>query len=145
MKITKQQLKRIIKEEIQQLNETVYQPPGVMGPPSPSVSLEALWRDLNSLLARWTDKEHQYYRDLYYVMEAYSTSPDRPTLPDTINETEPKFGFREGDSVVHKQEPELGKGKVTSRGAKNVSVKWLSPKGRKPFTGKHAAEVLRKV
>jgi len=62
-----------------------------------------------------------------------------------LEETAPKFGFREGDSVVHKQEPELGKGKVTARGAKNVSVRWSSPKGRKPFTGNHAAEVLKKA
>ena len=118
MKITKRHLNQIIKEEIEASMaeirdlggedpptpgdvkfsgryeqafdepETIYQPPGVMGPPSPDVSLEALWRDLNSLLARWSDKKHKYYHDLYYVMEAYSTSPDRPSLPPESEESE---------------------------------------------------------
>ncbi len=98
MKITKSILKQIIKEEI--TNETKgpawrgsgeefigpWAPPrsghtrevipGGMDPPSPSISLDALWRDLNVLLENWTDHKHPYYKDLYNLMEDYSTSPE---------------------------------------------------------------------
>ena len=103
MKMTKQKLKKIIKEEVDIIKEAhrgnpnkpwdAFFPPQadteasadseVMGPPSPSVSLGSLWRDLNVLLKNWPDHDHQYYKDLFNLMEDYSTSPDRPTrLPD---------------------------------------------------------------
>lgn len=47
--------------------------------PSAGIGLENLWRDLNVLLERWPDKEHQYYKDLYNLLEDYSTAPDRET------------------------------------------------------------------
>ena len=101
MKITKQQLKQIIKEEIDNIKEggnpnkpwdaffppkstggEISTDPGafeVIGSPSAGVSIGSLWRDLNVLLENWTDHEHPYYQDLYNLMEDYSTSPDRPT------------------------------------------------------------------
>jgi len=77
VKLTKSKLKQIIKEELTQVFKEGEGNP--MGPPSPSVSLVSLWQDLNVLLKNWTDREHQYYKDLYNLMEDYSTSPDRPT------------------------------------------------------------------
>jgi len=93
----------------------------------------------------WKERDRRRYSDQYDELDAYQNLEE-----EVLDETKPKFGFREGDSVVHKQEPELGKGKVTSRGAKNVSVKWSSPKDkdgkkRDSFTGKHAGSVLKKA
>ena len=84
MKITKKQLKRIIQEEIGRVMSEEGDPheggdKPEIGEPSRGASLEALWRDLKVLLENWTDREHQYYKDLYNLMEDYSTSPDRPT------------------------------------------------------------------
>tara|TARA_R110000824_G_scaffold5670_16_gene26242 strand:+ start:2084 stop:2524 length:441 start_codon:yes stop_codon:yes gene_type:complete len=116
MKITKEQLKQIIKEEltrvIQEGNDWWYhqsakaaEPGGehggltvepsdsessvTMGPPSPGVSIDSLWRDLNVLLENWPDHEHQYYQDLRNLMEDYSTGPDHPTrLPGAPEESD---------------------------------------------------------
>ena len=52
--------------------------------PSAGVGLQSLWRDLNVLLESWPDKQHQFYKDLYNLMEDYSTSPDRPTRLPTL-------------------------------------------------------------
>ena len=88
MKITKKQLKQIIKEELEAEGRGWRGgPDGGRGPefgsimpsPSPGVSMTALWGDLNVLLDNWPDKSHQYYKDLYNLMEDYSTGPDRAT------------------------------------------------------------------
>ena len=88
MKITKEQLKQIVKEELKAEGLDWRGGPGggpgpahgpIIPSPSPGVSMEAFWRDLNVLLDNWTDRDHQYYKDLYNLMEDYSTGPDRPT------------------------------------------------------------------
>ena len=88
MKITKEQLRQIIKEELEAARlDWRGGPMGGRGPefgpimpsPSPGVSMTALWGDLNVLLDNWTDRNHQYYKDLYNLMEDYSTGPDRAT------------------------------------------------------------------
>lgn len=90
LNIPEEQLAQIIKEEIHNLKEDFDWrggPAGGRGPafgsimpsPSPGVSMTALWGDLNVLLDNWPDKSHQYYKDLYNLMEDYSTGPDRAT------------------------------------------------------------------
>jgi len=46
---------------------------------------------------------------------------------EIMAETNPTFGFREGDMVRHKSEPELGVGRVVAKGSKRdnfVLVLW---------------------
>ena len=93
--------------------------------PSPSTGLGNLWRDLNILLERWTDKEHPYYLDLYNLLEDYSTSPDRPTrLP-------PEPGIGEAKK----------KTKVTKSGQERVSKKIGHLIGKEEKDKKQAAAI----
>jgi len=135
MKLKKEDLKRIIREEVDShLNERDFgegEPPeGEIykkrvvameedgpspGTPAASVGLGNLWRDLNILLERWPDKEHPYYLDLYRLLEDYSTSPDRPTrLPKQSDIEEGKkkgmFGqpdFKSKVAWVKRNKPEV--------------------------------------
>jgi len=46
---------------------------------------------------------------------------------EILSETSPTFGLRNGDPVRHKDEPELGVGKVVAKGSSRdrvVLVKW---------------------
>jgi hypothetical protein len=98
MKITKAQLKQIIKEELTADQLRARHSPGIaaqLGPGEPptrapdrraaqaaagpdiihwpgDVNAMALWQDLNILLNNWPDKEHPYYKDLRSAMEAYT-------------------------------------------------------------------------
>lgn len=57
-------------------------------------------------------------------------------------ETLPTFSLRSGDTVRHKDEPELGVGKVVAKGSKLdrvVLVKWKAG-----FTRRHDPSVLQK-
>ena len=169
MKITKKQLKQIIKEELSKtLKEgdnidyfAVVSPDGkvfrvkrnserVVNDPQKAINLAAT--ETSPRHRRGDFKVYDYAHYGGGVMKNWILKGKAENTlyeEDVLEETEPKFGFREGDSVVHKQEPELGKGKVTARGAKNVSVRWSSPKNkdgkkRNPFTGKHDGNVLKK-
>jgi hypothetical protein len=95
MKITKSQLKQIIKEELGKLNEGDIADikyaeneaaTGRVRWPG-SVSGEVLWQDLNYLLQNWKDKEHQYYKDLRAAMAAHvPESPRQRTAGDAWRE-----------------------------------------------------------
>jgi hypothetical protein len=59
-----------------------------------------------------------------------------------LSETAPTFGLRSGDSVRHKDEPELGVGKVVAKGSSRdrvVLVKWEAG-----FTRRHDPSALVK-
>jgi hypothetical protein len=59
-----------------------------------------------------------------------------------IAETAPTFGLQSGDSVRHKDEPELGVGRVVAKGSKRdrvILVKWEAG-----FTRRHDPSVLQK-
>jgi hypothetical protein len=144
MKITKKQLKAIIKEELNVLLEIdaaeemksriatsqaergfepsptgtpspeefdPLSPPETIGPPSSSVSIDALWRDLRVLLENWPDRDHQYYQDLRNLMEDYSTGSGEPEDDDP--------GFMLGQP---KEDP-MGRGNRTSALRRSVMRK----------------------
>ena len=92
MKITKSQLKQIIKEELTEAGDWYSEEHETLGDykfatdesdrdhidyPG-EVNARALWQDLNILLNDWPDKEHPYYKDLRTAMEAYSEEDSRP-------------------------------------------------------------------
>jgi len=61
---------------------------------------------------------------------------------ELMTETSPTFGLRSGDSVRHKDEPELGVGIVVAKGSTRdrvVLVKWEAG-----FTRQHEPSVLVK-
>ena len=61
---------------------------------------------------------------------------------ELLSETAPTFGLRNGDSLRHKDEPELGAGKVVAKGSKRdrvVLVKWEAG-----FTRRHDPSSLVK-
>jgi hypothetical protein len=61
---------------------------------------------------------------------------------ELMMETAPTFGLRNGDAVRHKDEPELGAGKVVAKGSKRdrvVLVKW-----EVGFTRRHDPSALVK-
>ena len=61
---------------------------------------------------------------------------------EIMTETRPTFGLRSGDAVRHKDEPELGVGKVVAKGSKRdrvVLVKWEAG-----FTRRHDPSALVK-
>ena len=106
MKITKTQLKQIVKEELKKLNETNGGTPIWGGGgipyrahperPPRDLDVEALWVALIELLQNWTDKEHQYYKDLRQTMgwhageeesHGVGTFQSQDVLPTTLKES----------------------------------------------------------
>jgi len=90
MKITKEKLTQIIKEELEdEFGRTEpTQPEWKSNTPIEPQNLDQnannLWEDLNALLAQWqptSDEGIRYKQDLDSAMKQYSTDQDRPTQP----------------------------------------------------------------
>ena len=89
MKLTKEQLKRIIKEELETVGEWVNRgergdyidiAQGIRDANRGSEEEEELTdpvlEELKKLLAKWPDKRHPYYKDIQNIVDSWVVLPD---------------------------------------------------------------------